>query len=128
MGTPVDSRHMDLGKCFDPPRPLPLHYHDLPPAEPTFVAMSHTHIVAASSSALFVWHYRPVSSISRRPSELTFLTGSTGMDVQDYLLHVDSPRPLSGLDFKRAAVVREGGGAMSGRGDIDIMMIIAADL
>lgn len=70
LGTPVDSRHIEM--------------------EPNFVSLSYTHAVAASSKGLFVWHYRPASSISRRPSQLSFITGNKSFDTHDVFLHIDS--------------------------------------
>lgn len=70
--------------------------------------MSYTHIVACSGSALFVWHYRTVSS--RRPAELTF-HGGRGLETRDCVMHVDDT-PLGGassdspLDFRKTTVVR----------------------
>lgn len=68
--------------------------------------MSYTHIVAASSSALFVWHYR--SSSSRLPSELMHMAGRKGLEAHYRLIHVDAAP--SGADedavhFKTAANV-----------------------
>ena len=69
------------------------------------VTLSYTHVVASSACAVFVWHYRTVSS--RRPAELGF-HGGRGLDTHDSVVHIDdTPTDASNdpLDFKKASWV-----------------------
>jgi WD repeat-containing protein 35 len=83
LGTPLESKYINM--------------------EPRFVAISHTHVVAASSSAIFVWHYRTASRLA--VSELTHLSRK-GWEGQERLIHVDElpAEVLDGaIDFSIAA-------------------------
>ena len=51
-----------------------------PNTEPLFVCVSHTHVVAASHSALYIWHYRTASRLA--VTELTHLSRK-GWDGQE---------------------------------------------
>jgi len=76
--------------------------------EPSFVSISHTHIVAASKLAFYVWHYRTTSRLAA--PELTHVASRKGREGQDRLIHVDdhpSGTAEATVDFRRA-VVRTG--------------------
>ena len=62
-----------------PHREVPL-YVILFPAEPKYVAISHTHVIVASSSAVYIWHYRTASRLA--VAELTHLSRK-GWDGQE---------------------------------------------
>ena len=51
------------------------------PPEPSFISISHTHIVAASKTAFYVWHYRTTSRLAA--PELTHITSRKGREGQD---------------------------------------------
>ncbi len=85
--------------------------------------MSHSHIVASSETAFFVWHYR---TTSRLTSELTHISTKKGREAQDRLIHIDdSPSDTSdvSVDFSKAMTVREReeGGREGGREMIEIV-------
>ena len=70
------SLSLPLSFSLSPSLSLPLSFSLpcflLPLPEPLFVSLSHTHVVAASHSAVFVWHYRTASRLAM--TELTNLS------------------------------------------------------
>ncbi len=72
-------------------------------AEPKFVAISHTHIIASSECAVYVWHYRTTSRLAT--SKLTHVTSRRGEAGEDVVIHVEK-HPLvknpPKLDFNLA--------------------------
>ena len=77
LGTPLESKYINMGQPTSyPPKLLILVFHKTLfiscLVEPRFVALSHTHVVAASKSCLFIWHYRTASRLA--VSELTHLS------------------------------------------------------
>ena len=76
--------------------------------EPLFVSISHTHIVAASKTAFYVWYYRTPSRLAA--PELTHVTSRKGREGQDRLIHADDhPTGASPptVDFKKANIVSD---------------------
>ena len=91
LGTPIDSRYIEMGKLIldliSPQVRKSFSFfssHSISPflpAEPSFISISHTHIVAASKTAFYVWHYRTTSRLAA--PELTHVTSRKGRDGQD---------------------------------------------
>mmetsp|Transcript_25379 Transcript_25379/g.58463 ORF Transcript_25379/g.58463 Transcript_25379/m.58463 type:complete len:1193 (+) Transcript_25379:116-3694(+) len=86
IGSPVDSKHISI--------------------EPTYLAMTKTHIIAASDEVVYIWHY------SSKASKLTSIsTGTEGMvlkrkEGRETVFHIDEPPTPStgGFDkFQRPA-------------------------
>jgi WD repeat-containing protein 35 len=83
LGTPLESKYIQI--------------------EPLFVCVSHTHVVAASHSALYIWHYRTASRLA--VTELTHLSRK-GWDGQERIIHVDEEPTESDktvVDYSKAA-------------------------
>ena len=70
------------------------------------MAISHTHIVAASDSVFYVWHYRTTSRLAT--SKLTHVTSRRGEGGVEQLVHIDK-HPIGNvtpsLDFSLAKKV-----------------------
>ena len=124
LGTPVDSRYVEMGGCiiyglsfsviyivctlvYTILHTLYVHCDTLC-AEPSFVSISHTHIVAASKTAFFVWYYRTPSRLAA--PELTQVSSRKGREGHDRLIHADDhPSEASAptVDFKKATIVSD---------------------
>ena len=67
------------------------------------MAISHTHIIASSECAVYVWHYRTTSRLAT--SKLTHVTSRRGEAGEDVVIHVEK-HPLvknpPKLDFNLA--------------------------
>lgn len=79
VGSPVDSKYTEV--------------------EPTFLAMTSTHVVAASATGVFVWHYR-LEDHKGGAVETTMLSGAAG---RSKAFHVDD-KPTA--DSQRAATAQ----------------------
>jgi WD repeat-containing protein 35 len=72
------------------------------------VYISHTHIIAASKTAFFVWYYRTPSRLAA--PELTQISSRKGREGHDRLIHVDDhPSEASphSVEFKKATIVSD---------------------
>lgn len=84
LGTPMDTRYIEL--------------------EPSYVTISHTHILVGSKTVCYIWHYRSASS-KMGVSELTHILSRKGKESQDRLIHVDdlpTGREEEPVDFSKA--------------------------
>ena len=83
LGTPVDSRYIDIGQCSSV---CPFVIVQ-PSIEPHHACISHTHIAVATKNVIYTWHYRTSSRLAS--SEVAYTILRKGREGKEILLHVD---------------------------------------
>ena len=95
LGTPVDSRYLDIGEnclcCVFMCISVFLLYS----IEPLYACISHTHIAVATRNVIYTWHYRTTSRLAT--SEVAYTILRKGREGKEMLLHIDEI-PVDGGD------------------------------